>query len=138
MTYIYVYCVFETFLRLFPSIEPLLSFVKCICTEVEKYSFHYSIIPTITFIRRYTNDTEKLLNEMGEKMEGSDIRMSFTHADVLQLFTRMDVYDDRFYGFTRRLMISLGLWPYQNPKHRKLLLVFVSIVYVQGLIFQVK
>ncbi|KAL6448861.1 hypothetical protein ACFW04_000541 [Cataglyphis niger] len=48
----------------------------------------------------------------------------------------MDVYDDRFYGITRRLMISLGLWPYQNPRYRKLLLVFVSIVYVQGLIFQ--
>ncbi|GAB1861157.1 Odorant receptor [Camponotus japonicus] len=48
----------------------------------------------------------------------------------------MDVYDDQFYGLTRRLMIFLGLWPYQNPKHRKLLLIFVSIIYVQGLIFQ--
>ncbi|XP_067212003.1 odorant receptor 22c-like isoform X2 [Linepithema humile] len=48
----------------------------------------------------------------------------------------MDVYDDRFYGFTRRFMISVGLWPYQNPNYRKAIWVFVSMVYIQGIIFQ--
>ncbi|XP_019699746.1 uncharacterized protein LOC109504414 [Harpegnathos saltator] len=48
----------------------------------------------------------------------------------------MDVYDDRFYGFTRRLMISIGLWPYQNPRYRKLLRILVFLVHVSGILSQ--
>ncbi|KAH0945371.1 hypothetical protein HN011_007230 [Eciton burchellii] len=48
----------------------------------------------------------------------------------------MDVYDDRFYGFTRRLLASIGLWPFQNPRYRKYVSVFALFLYIHGIVFQ--
>ncbi|RLU18029.1 hypothetical protein DMN91_010271 [Ooceraea biroi] len=48
----------------------------------------------------------------------------------------MDVYDDQFYGYTRRLLASLGLWPSQSSRYRKVIWIFALSLYVHGIVFQ--
>ncbi|XP_070160467.1 odorant receptor Or2-like isoform X2 [Polyergus mexicanus] len=50
----------------------------------------------------------------------------------------MDFFDNEYYGLTRNLMATIGLWPYQKPEHRIVRALCVSFILVLAILLQIK
>lgn len=88
-------------------------------------------------MRERANDA-KLLEYETRKTKGERKVRVFTRTDAFRLLTEtMDIFDDQFYGYTRRLLTSLGLWPFHSPRYRKFVWMFALSLYVHAIVFQV-
>ncbi|XP_026828744.1 odorant receptor 22c-like isoform X2 [Ooceraea biroi] len=59
-------------------------------------------------------------------------------AKLQQPSIEMDIFDNKYYGLTRQLMASIGLWPYQKREHQIVQSLCVSFILILSILLQVK